>query len=91
MRDAPQPMIAAVNGPAAGAGMNVALACDIRIASTPAKFGETFVKRGLHVDWGGTYFPVVPPFTHGGFSPGCAAPDVNQDARTPSCNAYHAF
>jgi 2-(1,2-epoxy-1,2-dihydrophenyl)acetyl-CoA isomerase len=56
MRDAPQPIIAAVNGPAAGAGMNVALACDIRLASTTAKFGETFVKRGLHVDWGGTYF-----------------------------------
>jgi 2-(1,2-epoxy-1,2-dihydrophenyl)acetyl-CoA isomerase len=56
MRDAPQPIIAAVNGPAAGAGMNVALACDIRIASTTAKFGETFVNRGLHVDWGGTYF-----------------------------------
>ena len=56
MRDAPQPIIAAVNGPAAGAGMNVALACDMRIASTTAKFGETFVKRGLHVDWGGTYF-----------------------------------
>lgn len=56
MRDAPQPIIAAVNGPAAGAGMNLALACDMRIASTTAKFGETFVKRGLHVDWGGTYF-----------------------------------
>jgi enoyl-CoA hydratase/carnithine racemase len=56
MRDAPQPIIAAVNGPAAGAGMNLALACDIRLASTTARFGETFVKRGLHVDWGGTYF-----------------------------------
>ena len=56
MRDAPQPIIAAVNGPAAGAGMNLALACDIRLASTAARFGETFVKRGLHVDWGGTYF-----------------------------------
>lgn len=56
MRDAPKPILAAVNGPAAGAGMNLALACDIRIAATTAKFGETFVKRGLHVDWGGTYF-----------------------------------
>ena len=56
MRDAPQPIIAAVNGAAAGAGMNLALACDVRIASTAAKFSQAFVKRGLHPDWGGTYF-----------------------------------
>jgi len=56
MRDSPKPIIAAVNGPAAGAGMNLALACDMRLASTAARFGQTFVKRGLHVDWGGTYF-----------------------------------
>lgn len=55
MRDSPKPIIAAVNGPAAGAGMNLALACDMRVASTAARFGQTFVKRGLHVDWGGTY------------------------------------
>ena len=56
MRDAPQPIIAAINGAAAGAGMNLALGCDIRIASSAAKFSQAFVKRGLHPDWGGTYF-----------------------------------
>jgi len=56
MRDAPQPIIAAVNGPAAGAGMNLALGCDMRVASTAASFSQAFVKRGLHPDWGGTYF-----------------------------------
>jgi 2-(1,2-epoxy-1,2-dihydrophenyl)acetyl-CoA isomerase len=56
MRDAPQPIIAAVNGPAAGAGMNLALGCDVRIASTAATFSQAFIKRGLHPDWGGTYF-----------------------------------
>jgi 2-(1,2-epoxy-1,2-dihydrophenyl)acetyl-CoA isomerase len=56
MREAPQPIIAAVNGAAAGAGMNLALGCDIRLASTAAKFSQAFVKRGLHPDWGGTYF-----------------------------------
>jgi len=56
MRDAPQPIIAAVNGAAAGAGMNLALGCDLRLASIAAKFSQAFVKRGLHPDWGGTYF-----------------------------------
>ena len=56
MRDAPQPIIAAINGAAAGAGMNLALACDLRLASTAAKFSQAFVRRGLHPDWGGTYF-----------------------------------
>lgn len=56
MQNTSKPLIAAVNGPAAGAGMNIALACDIRIASTQAKFAQAFVRRGLHPDWGGTYF-----------------------------------
>jgi 2-(1,2-epoxy-1,2-dihydrophenyl)acetyl-CoA isomerase len=56
MRDCPKPIVAAVNGAAAGAGMNLALACDVRLASSAAKFSQAFVKRGLAPDWGGTYF-----------------------------------
>jgi 2-(1,2-epoxy-1,2-dihydrophenyl)acetyl-CoA isomerase len=53
---APQPVIAAINGIAAGAGANLALACDLRIASDSAKIGQVFTKIGLHPDWGGTYY-----------------------------------
>lgn len=50
-----KPVIAAVNGIAAGAGCNLALACDYRVASESAKLSESFVRIGLHPDWGGTW------------------------------------
>ena len=56
IRHAPQPVIASVNGPAAGGGANLALACDYRLASDQASIGQVFHKLGLAPDWGGSFF-----------------------------------
>src|SRR2546425_6065043 len=59
IRAAPKPVLAAVNGPAAGGGANLALACDYRIASDQASIGPGFHKLRLVPDWGGRLF--LPP------------------------------
>ncbi len=51
----PQPTIAKVRGVAVGAGCNMALGCDLVVASEKARFSEIFAKRGLSVDFGGTW------------------------------------
>jgi len=56
LRALPMPVICAVNGVAAGAGANIALACDIVLAAKSASFVEVFCKLGLIPDTGGTYF-----------------------------------
>jgi len=56
LRELPIPVIAAVNGVAAGAGANVALACDVVVAARSAHFIQAFCRLGLIPDAGGTYF-----------------------------------
>jgi 2-(1,2-epoxy-1,2-dihydrophenyl)acetyl-CoA isomerase len=55
LHQVPQPTIAKVNGAAAGAGLNLALGCDLIVASERARFSEIFVHRGLSIDYGGSW------------------------------------
>src|SRR5271170_2748672 len=56
LHEIPKPTIAMVNGPAAGAGMSLALACDLRIAGKSARFVTAFANIGFSGDFGGSYF-----------------------------------
>jgi 2-(1,2-epoxy-1,2-dihydrophenyl)acetyl-CoA isomerase len=56
LHDMPKPTLAVIPGPAAGAGLSIALACDMRIAANDAKLTTAFSKVGLSGDFGGSYF-----------------------------------
>jgi 2-(1,2-epoxy-1,2-dihydrophenyl)acetyl-CoA isomerase len=56
IRQMPMPVVAAVNGPAAGGGGSIAMACDLRIASETATFTQAFAKVGVHADFGASFF-----------------------------------
>ncbi len=56
LHEMPKPTLAVLPGPAAGAGLSLALACDLRMASTDAKLSTGFARIGLSGDFGGSYF-----------------------------------
>src|SRR5712691_2558870 len=55
VRRMPKVVIASINGPVAGAGLGLALACDLRIAGKSARFGTAFARIGYSGDWGGSW------------------------------------
>ena len=55
LHEIPQPVIAKVEGVAVGAGANLALGCDLIVAAEDARFSEIFARRGLNIDFGGSF------------------------------------
>jgi 2-(1,2-epoxy-1,2-dihydrophenyl)acetyl-CoA isomerase len=56
LHEMPKPVVAQIDGAAAGAGLSIALSCDLRVAGASAKITTAFAKVGLSGDYGGTYF-----------------------------------
>src|SRR3984893_82124 len=56
LHEIPKPVVAQLDGAAAGAGLSIALSCDLRVASASCKITTAFAKVGLSGDYGGTYF-----------------------------------
>src|SRR5947199_9464980 len=56
LHEMPKPVVAQIDGAAAGAGLSIALSCDLRVAGEAAKITTAFAKVGLSGDYGGTYF-----------------------------------
>src|SRR2546427_1389898 len=76
LRALPKPIVCAVNGVAAGAGANIALACDLVLAARSASFVQSFSKLGLVPDCGGTHFFPRPA----GTAPALGLPPPRQPA-----------
>ena len=83
IRDMPKPVIAAVNGAAAGAGANIALSCDIVLAAKSAKFLQAFARIGLIPDAGGSWTlpQLVGPARARGLRCGCYSEHCCSDSR----------